>query len=146
MPVCDTMWAGRCKRGADGEICELKARCVIRGDLMNQFYNITPNQSMAPVIRHCSLTALECVSCLRGQHFCPYDVKAAYLQGKQLANEQMLVRPPVGFRSHDERGVEILWLMNNPLYGQCDAGAIWNRTFNEFMTGPVAEGGLGHER
>ena len=23
--------------------------------------------------------------------------------------------------------------MNNPLYGQLDAGAIWNRTFNEFV-------------
>jgi len=31
-------------------------------------------------------------------------------------------------------GVPILWLMNNPLYGQLDAGAIWNRTFNEFVT------------
>ena len=28
----------------------------------------------------------------------------------------------------------MLWLMNNPLYGQLDAGAIWNRTFNEFVT------------
>ena len=30
--------------------------------------------------------------------------------------------------------MEIYWLMNNPLYGQLDAGAIWNRTFNEFVT------------
>ena len=46
----------------------------------------------------------------------------------------MLARPPSGFRDVDERGVPILWLMNNPLYGQLDAGAIWNRTFNEFVT------------
>ena len=31
--------------------------------------------------------------------------------------------------------MELLWLMNNPLYGQLDAGAIWNRTFNDFVTG-----------
>ena len=45
-----------------------------------------------------------------------------------------MARPPVGFREYDERGVEILWLMNGPLYGQSDAGAIWNRTFTHFMT------------
>ena len=39
--------------------------------------------------------------------------------------------------------MEVLWLMNNPLYGQLDAGAIWNRTFNEFVTrqGPPASTG-----
>ena len=46
----------------------------------------------------------------------------------------MLARAPAGFRVTDERGVELYWLMNNPLYGQLDAGAIWNRTFNEFVT------------
>ena len=29
----------------------------------------------------------------------------------------------------------MLWLMNIPLYGQQDAGAIWNRTYNEYVTG-----------
>ena len=48
--------------------------------------------------------------------------------------ELILLRPPREFRTWDERGVEIYWLMNNPLYGQLDAGAIWNRTFNEFVT------------
>ena len=37
----------------------------------------------------------------------------------------------------------LLWLMHSPLYGQLDAGAIWNRTFNEFVTrqGPPATSG-----
>ena len=53
----------------------------------------------------------------------------------------MLARPPPAFRTYDERGVEILWLMLIPLYGQQDAGAIWNRTYNEYVTdtkGPLA--------
>jgi len=53
----------------------------------------------------------------------------------------VLARPPPGFRTIDERGVEILWLMQIPLYGQQDAGAIWNRTYNEYVTdgkGPLA--------
>ena len=45
-----------------------------------------------------------------------------------------MARPPPGFRKHNEEGVEILWLMMSPLYGQADAGAIWNRTFNDFCT------------
>ena len=42
----------------------------------------------------------------------------------------------------------VLWLMNNPLYGQLDAGAIWNRTFNEFVTrqGPPASTGTSSSR
>ena len=33
--------------------------------------------------------------------------------------------------------------MNNPLYGQLDAGAIWNRTFNEFVTRDGPQGPTG---
>jgi len=32
--------------------------------------------------------------------------------------------------------VEIPWLMLSPLYGQADAGAIWNRTLNDFLVAP----------
>ena len=60
----------------------------------------------------------------------------------------MLARAPVGFRVTDERGVELYWLMNNPLYGQLDAGAIWNRTFNEFVTrrGPKVVAGSSSDK
>jgi len=58
-------------------------------------------------------------------------VTGDYLNGKQKDCEQVLTRPPVGFREYDERGVEIFWLMWVPLYGQGGAGAIWNRTINE---------------
>lgn len=66
---------------------------------------------------------------------CPFDVPGAYLQGEQRPEEQKLLRAPPGFRKYDERGIEIYWLTNNPLYGQPDAGGIWNRTINEFMVG-----------
>ena len=52
MPVCDSMWAGRCKRDVKGNPSELKGRCVIRGDLQASFYNLTPNQTMSPVVRN----------------------------------------------------------------------------------------------
>ena len=144
MPICDSMWAGRCKRDADGAVCDLKGRCVVRGDLQTSFYNITPNQTMSPVVRNTSLMAVDCVACLRSQHMRPYDYNSAYLQGCQLPSEQMVIRPPAGFRRFDERGVEIVWLMKSPLYGQADAGAIWNRTCNAFYCDRKA--GLGFER
>ena len=56
------------------------------------------------------------------------------LRGDQLPCEQVVARAPIGFREVDERGVELYWLMWSPLYGQNDAGAIWNRTFNSFAT------------
>ena len=36
--------------------------------------------------------------------------------------------------------VEIPWLMLSPLYGQADAGAIWNRTLNDFLVAPEPVG------
>jgi len=40
----------------------------------------------------------------------------------------MYARPPKGHRTHDERGVPLIWKLNTPLYGQGDAGRIWYRT------------------
>ena len=67
------------------------------------------------------MSAIDCVSALRRQHMISFDCPSAYLQGRQHASEQVLARPPAGFRTVDERGVPILWLRNNPLYGQLDA-------------------------
>ena len=128
MKVVETMWTGREKINDDGSHKSDHARCVARGDLHAKYYHVTSNQTMSPVVRTPSLNAIDAVSVLRRQHTAPFDVPGAYLQGKQLASEQIVCRSPPGFRRYDERGVEILWLMQNPLYGQGDAGAIWNRT------------------
>ena len=127
--------AGRCKLNPDGSVKEDTARCVLRGDLHSKKYAVSANQCMSPVVRNSSMMCVDAVSCLRRQHMQPYDVTGAYLNGKQKECEQVLARPPVGFREYDERGVEVLWLMWVPLYGQGDAEAIWNRTLNEFYTG-----------
>ena len=132
--VVDTMWTGRVKRKADRTVDKLKGRAVLRGDLHKHHYSVDQNQSTAPVVRNTSMTAVDALAALRQQHTCSYDVSSAYLQGEQLPSEQVVARPPPGFRERDSDGVEILWLMNNPLYGQTDAGAIWNRTFNQFAT------------
>ena len=133
MPVCETMWTGRDKRDKDGSVYKKNARCVCRGDLQKRFYQLTSNQTFSPTIRNTSLMCIEAVACAKDMHMRTFDVPGAYLQGVQWKCEQMVLRPPDGFRKFDERGVEILWLMNSPLYGQGDAGAIWNRTINEYL-------------
>ena len=48
------------------------------------------------------------------------DVEAAYLQG-ELEDTVIYARPPPGYRTHDRRGVPIVWKLTSPLYGEADA-------------------------
>ena len=146
MQICEMLWTGRCKRNEDTSIKSLNARCCARGDLDKGKFNLTSNETTAPVARNSSNLAFDAVGVLRGMHKKDYDVPGAYLQGEQLAHEQRVYRPPPGFRKFDERGVEILWLSNNPFYGQTDAGAIWNRTINTTLTTERVPDGCGLER
>ena len=91
MKVVDTMWVGRCKRDGKGEISKYNARMVMRGDQHVNFYNITPNDCAAPVVRNCTMMCAEAICCVREQSFWPYDVSGAYLQGKQKACERTVV-------------------------------------------------------
>jgi hypothetical protein len=124
LKVVETMWTGRAKIKDDGSWTKDNARCVARGDLHSKYYAVTSNQTMTPVVRTPSLNAIGAVSALRRHHMTPFDVPGAYLQGKQYANEQIVCRAPADHRTYDERSIEVYWLVQNPLYGQSDAGAI----------------------
>ena len=140
MQICEMLWTGRDKRNADNSLCKRNARCCARGDLDKGKLDLTSNDTTSPVARNSSNLGFDAVACIRAQHQCDFDVPGAYLQGKQLPKEQRVYRPPVGFRNVDERGVPILWLSLSPFYGQTDAGAIWNRTINEFLTAEPPSG------
>ena len=146
MQVCDMLWTGRCKRNADGSINKYNARIGARGDLDKCKLALTSNDTTAPVVRTSSNLCFDAVACLRAQHKCDFDVPGAYLQGEQLSSEQRLYRPPKEARVYDERGVEILWLSNHPFYGQTNAGAIWNRTYNDTFTSTKPPHGCGMTR
>ena len=146
MPVNEFTWVGRHKRNPDGSTLKMNARAAARGDLDKGNSTLTANDKTSPVARTSSNLCHDAVGVLRAQHKCDYDVPGAYLQGDQRKSEQRLYRPPKGFRSWDERGVEILWLSNNPFYGQTDAGAIWNRTINTTFTSNEPPDGCGLTR
>ena len=139
MTPVDTLWTGRDKRNADLSLCKRKSRCCLRGDIHNRTYSLSKNQRFAPTTRDQTCLTSECVRCIRGQDKISADVSSAYLQGDQRKCEQVVAKPPRGWARTDENGVKYLWLMNAPLYGQGDAGAIWNRTFNEFVESDAHE-------
>ena len=63
-----------------------------------------------------------------------FDVEAAYLKGKFEENEVLYARPPVGPWRSFIRGVPVVWRLKVPLYGEADAGRIWNRTLVRQLT------------
>ena len=71
-----------------------------------------------------------------------FDVEAAYLKGEFEGNTAIYGRPPRGARHH-VRGVPVVWRLCVPLYGEADAGRLWNRTFVRFIIGPLNGGGAG---
>ena len=66
-----------------------------------------------------------------------FDVDAAYLKGEFESCQVVYARPPRGAR-HYVDGVPVIWRLRVPLYGEADAGRLWNRTFVRFMTGPTS--------
>eukprot|EP00964_Phaeocystis_antarctica_P136168 scaffold100592_cov36-Phaeocystis_antarctica.AAC.1 len=62
-----------------------------------------------------------------------FDVEAAYLKGEFNADEVHHARPPVGYRTF-VCGVPVVWRLRCPLYGEADAGRIWNRTLVKQLT------------
>ena len=56
-----------------------------------------------------------------------FDVESAYLKGKFDSDQVLYARPPPGAR-HYVNGVPVIWRLKVPLYGEADAGRIWNRT------------------
>ena len=71
---------------------------MLRGDLHAKMYCVDANKRMSPVVRNSSMMCVDAVSAVRRQHMMPYDVTGTYLHGKQTSSEQVLARPPVGFR------------------------------------------------
>ena len=62
-------------------------------------------------------------------------MEAAYLKGKFQESEVHYVRPPIGYRTFTRGNVPVVWRLKAPLYGEADAGRIWNRTLVQQLVG-----------
>ena len=71
---------------------------------------------------------------MQGRRRRQFDVEGAYLKGKFENDEVVYARPPpdfpggTRFRHFTVDGTPIVWRLKVPLYGEADAGRIWNRT------------------
>eukprot|EP00327_Prymnesium_parvum_P011290 CAMPEP_0184391940 /NCGR_PEP_ID=MMETSP0007-20130409/21358_1 /TAXON_ID=97485 /ORGANISM="Prymnesium parvum, Strain Texoma1" /LENGTH=350 /DNA_ID=CAMNT_0026742317 /DNA_START=221 /DNA_END=1269 /DNA_ORIENTATION=+ len=62
-----------------------------------------------------------------------WDVTGAYLQGKHKDGYIVYTRAPLDARTYDERGIELVWALVGPLYGEPDAGRVWYNTFSHWI-------------
>jgi hypothetical protein len=134
--VVDTLWVLKRKRDEDNNISKYKGRIVFDGrqqktKALDQGRVI---DTFAPTCRHSTFRTLCAQSRINKSRVRRFDVEGAYLKGAFEDEEIVYARPPPGFaagsqyRRYDERAVPIVWKLKVPLYGEADAGRIWNRT------------------
>ena len=135
--VVNTLWVLKKKYNQLRELLKGKARCVLDGSDQKRTaaeLDLTL-ETFSPAGRHTTLKCLAACACARPSNgknvrrTRTADVEAAYLQG-ELEGNVIYARPPPGYRSYDRRGVPIVWKLTAPLYGEADAGRLWNRTFH----------------
>ena len=120
------------KRGVDNAVTRRKVRTVLCGNQMNQSVKRVDMRTMSPTIRSASFKMCCAAAALNGSRHTAFDVVAAYLQGT-FSGQRVVARAPPGFRTFDERGVEEVWILLRPLYGEPDAGRIWYNTFAHYL-------------
>ena len=133
--IYDTMMLCTVKRGKGNIICRRKMRCVVCGNQMIKAAknNNIPLRTNSPTVL-CATFKMACaIGCAKRMRRTSKDVVAAYLQGKFEDGKVVYVRAPVDCREYDDRGVELIWMLHGPLYGEPDAGRVWYCTWAYFM-------------
>ena len=107
-----TTWVITDKRGNTGTV--VKARLVARG-----YEDESDVRSDSPTCMKDSIRLVLSVAVSRGWKMHSLDVKAAFLQGQQIARD-LFIFPPKEFR---KKGY--LWKLRKVVYGLNDASRIW---------------------
>ena len=134
--VVNTLWVFKKKRGKDGEVTKYKARCVYDGRNQKAVAERAGKElnSYAPCGRPSTHKAQVAAAVFHKRRHRTFDVTGAYLKGKFNETEVVYARPPPGSRTFTiikGQTVPVIWQLNVPLYGEVDAGFIWNRTATE---------------
>ena len=101
---------------------EFKARLVVRGD---QEEDVTELPSDSPTVNKTSLRIFLTLSSLKDWSSETMDVRAAFLQGKEI-DRTIYIRPPV-----DQRRNGYVWLLKRTVYGLGDAARNWFLTVRD---------------
>ena len=103
-------WVITVKEAHDGQKTKCKARLVARG-----FQENVPPQSDSPTVLRESNKLFSAVAANQGFGLLSVDIRAAFLQSKELQRDVFVVPPK------DLAEVGILWKLKKPLYGLNDA-------------------------
>ena len=101
---------------------KFKARLVVRG-----FEESNHTSCDSPTGDKCSLRSFICISHGNGWKIEGMDIKAAFLQSRQLDRE-VFVKPPRSLKK-----VGIIWQLEKPAYGLNDSSRNWYNSISEFL-------------
>ena len=119
----------RIKLKSGGTVEKYKARCVALGFLQRAGLHYHPDECYSPMSDPSTTRALVAVSNALNLSLDHLDVSVAYLNGVLPENQRFFCLPPPGFEEQPGYG----WYMLKGLYGTRQGGALWAKTFRDWM-------------
>jgi hypothetical protein len=119
----------RIKLKSDGTVEKYKVRCVALGFLQRAGLHYHPDECYSPMSDPSTTRTLVAVSNALGLNLDHLDVAVAYLNGVLPPDQRFFCLPPPGFEEVNGYG----WYMLKGLYGTRQGGALWAKTFRDWM-------------
>ena len=117
------------KLNSDGTIDKYKCRCVALGFLQRAGLDFDPDGLYSPMSAPSTTRSILALSNALDLNVDHLDVRVAYLNGILPENERFYCSPPTGF----EEVPGYCWYIKRGLYGSRQGGAVWAKTFREWM-------------
>ena len=117
------------KLKSDGSIDKFKCRCVALGFLQRAGLDFDPNGTYSPMSDPSTTRSILSIGNALNLNIDHCDVETAYLYGVLPEKERFYCLPPAGFELPPGYG----WYMLRGLYGTRQGGAVWSKTFRQWM-------------
>ena len=117
------------KLKSDGSIDKFKCRCVALGFLQRAGLDFDPNGTYSPMSDPGTTRSVLSIGNALNLNIDHCDVETAYLYGVLSEKERFYCLPPAGFELPPGYG----WYMLRGLYGTRQGGAVWSKTFRQWM-------------
>jgi hypothetical protein len=119
----------RIKLKSDGTVEKYKVRCVALGFLQRAGLHYHPDECYSPMSDPSTTRTLVALSNALDLNIDHLDVAVAYLNGVLPPDQRFFCLPPPGFEEAHGCG----WYMLKGLYGTRQGGALWAKTFRDWM-------------
>ena len=119
----------RIKLKSDDTVEKYKVRCVALGFLQRAGLHYHPDECYSPMSDPSTTRTLVALSNALDLNIDHLDVAVAYLNGVLPTDQRFFCLPPPGFEETAGYG----WYMLKGLYGTKQGGALWAKTFRDWM-------------